>query len=99
MKKAEFIQLVAEKAGLSKKDTASVVDAMFATVEDVLVKGDSISFIGFGSFDVVERAAREGKVPGTDKTYKSPATKVVKFKVGKQLKEAIAASGKKAKKK
>lgn len=90
MKKAEFVQLVAEKAGLSKKDTLKAIDATLDSISEVLVKGDSVSFIGFGSFDVAERAAREGKVPGTNKTYKSPATKVVKFKVGKQLKEAVA---------
>ncbi|MCI6989625.1 MAG: HU family DNA-binding protein [Campylobacter sp.] len=93
MKKAEFIQLVAEKAGLSKKDTQTAIDATLEALTEVLVKGDSVSFIGFGSFDVAERAAREGKVPGTDKTYKSPATKVVKFKVGKSLKDAVAQAG------
>ena len=92
MKKADFIQLVAEKAGLSKKDTVKVVDSALAAISELLVKGDSISFIGFGSFDVAQRAAREGKVPGTNRTYKSPATKVVKFKVGKQLKESVAKS-------
>ena len=97
MKKADFIQVVAEKAGLSKKDTVKVVDSALAAISELLVKGDSISFIGFGSFDVAQRAAREGKVPGTNRTYKSPATKVVKFKVGKQLKESVAKS--KAKKK
>lgn len=97
MKKADFIQLVAEKAGLSKKDTVKAVDSALAAISELLVKGDSISFIGFGSFDVAQRAAREGKVPGTNRTYKSPATKVVKFKVGKQLKESVAKS--KAKKK
>jgi len=98
MKKADFIQLVAEKAGLSKKDTVKVVDSALAAISELLVKGDSISFIGFGSFDVAQRAAREGKVPGTNRTYKSPATKVVKFKVGKQLKEAVAAAKGKKKK-
>ncbi|NLK66460.1 MAG: HU family DNA-binding protein [Campylobacteraceae bacterium] len=95
MKKAEFITLVAEKAELSKKDTEKALDAILESIQECLVKGDSISFIGFGSFGVAERAAREGKVPGTNKTYKSPATNVVKFKVGKQLKDAVAASKKK----
>ena len=90
MKKADFIQLVADKAGLSKKDTVKAVDSALAVISDLLAKGDAISFIGFGSFSIAERAAREGKVPGTNKTYKSPATKVVKFKVGKQLKETVA---------
>lgn len=95
MKKAEFITLVAEKAELSKKDTEKALDAILESIQECLVKGDSISFIGFGSFGVAERAAREVKVPGTNKTYKSPATNVVKFKVGKQLKDAVAASKKK----
>ena len=63
-------------------------------IQDVLKQDDTISFIGFGTFSTTERAAREGKVPGTDKTYKTPASKVVKFKVGKELKEAIAVAKK-----
>ena len=98
MKKADFIQVVAEKAGLSKKDTVKVVDSALEAIKELLVKGDDISFIGFGSFGIAELAAREGKVPGTNRTYKSPATKVVKFKVGKQLKEAVAAAKGKKKK-
>ncbi|BCX79510.1 HU family DNA-binding protein [Campylobacter sp. 19-13652] len=98
MKKAEFIQAVAEKAGLSKKDTLKVVDATLEVIEDTLVAGDNVSFIGFGTFDVSERAARKARVPGTDKTIDVPASKAVKFKVGKKLKDAVAAS-KKAKKK
>lgn len=94
MKKADFISAVAEKTGLTKKDTESVINAALDVTEECLVKGDSVSFIGFGSFDVATRAAREGKVPGTDKTYKSPATNVVKFRVGKKLKDAVAASKK-----
>ncbi|ABS52079.1 HU family DNA-binding protein [Campylobacter hominis] len=94
MKKAEFIQAVAEKTGSTKKVATEVVDSALEVISDVLVKGDSISFIGFGSFGLAERAAREGKVPGTNRTYKSPATKVVKFKVGKQLKEAVAEAAK-----
>lgn len=90
MKKAEFIQLVAGKANLSKKDTTKVIDATLEAITESLKKGETVSFIGFGSFDVAKRAARQGKVPGTNKTYKSPATNVVKFKVGKKLKEAVA---------
>ncbi|MSN96289.1 HU family DNA-binding protein [Campylobacter sp. FMV-PI01] len=89
MKKADFIQMVADKAQLTKKDANVALDAILESIEEVLIKGDNISFIGFGSFDVTKRAAREGKVPGTDKTYKSPETKVVKFKVGKKLKDAV----------
>lgn len=91
MKKADFVQLVAQKSGLTKKDASMVIDAITDSIQEALVKGDGVSFIGFGSFTTIEKAAREGKVPGTNKTYKTPATKAVKFKVGKTLKEAIEA--------
>ncbi|WP_297574138.1 HU family DNA-binding protein [uncultured Campylobacter sp.] len=94
MKKAEFVQVVAQKAGLSKKDTLSVIDATLEAITEALIEKKTVSFIGFGSFSTAKRAAREGKVPGTNRTYKSPATNVVKFKVGKQLKDAVAASKK-----
>ena len=97
MKKADFIQLVAEKAEATKKDTAKIIDATLEAIKEVLKKDDTISFIGFGTFSTTERAAHEGKVPGTDKTYKTPASKVVKFKVGKELKESIATAKKPAK--
>ena len=89
MNKAEFIDAVAAKAGLSKKDAKGAVDAVFETITEALVKKESVSFIGFGTFAVSERAARTAKVPGTDKTVEVPATTVAKFKVGKALKEAV----------
>ncbi|MBE2984240.1 HU family DNA-binding protein [Campylobacter sp. RM9344] len=100
MKKAEFIQAVADKAGLSKKDSLKVVDAALETIAAALEKGDSVSFIGFGTFDTTERAARKARVPGTKQVIDVPASKAVKFKVGKKLKEAVAAAAaKKSKKK
>ena len=90
MNKAEFIDAVAEKAGLSKKDAKGAVDAVLETITEALVKKDSVSFIGFGTFATASRAARVAKVPGTDKTVNVPATTVAKFKVGKALKEAVA---------
>lgn len=90
MNKAEFIDAVAAKAGLSKKDAKNAVDAVLETVTETLVKRDSVSFIGFGTFTTSDRAARTAKVPGTDKTVDVPATTVAKFKVGKALKEAVA---------
>jgi len=90
MKKAEFIDAVAEKTGLSKKDTTETLNAMLETIESALVAKKSISFIGFGTFSTAERAARTARVPGTDKTVQVPATTAVKFKVGKKLKEAVA---------
>ncbi|KIM10622.1 MAG: DNA-binding protein [Sulfuricurvum sp. PC08-66] len=90
MKKAEFVKEVAQKAGLSKKDTEAAIDAMVETMSNALASGDSVSFIGFGTFAVTQRAARKAKVPGTTRVVDVPATKAVRFKVGKQLKEAVA---------
>ncbi len=90
MKKAEFIQVVAEKAGLSKKDTNAALDAILETVTEALTAGKSVSFIGFGTFSTSKRAARTARVPGTNKVVDVPATTAVKFKVGKKLKEAVA---------
>lgn len=90
MKKADFVQAVASKASLSKKDATLALDAMLETISDTLVKGDSVSFIGFGTFSTSKRAAREARVPGSDRVVKVPATTAVKFKVGKKLKDAVA---------
>ena len=92
MKKADFIQAVAEKAGLSKKDSQKAIDAALETINDALVAGKSVSFIGFGTFSTSPRAARKARVPGTDRIVDVPATTAVKFKVGKKLKEAVAKS-------
>ena len=92
MNKTEFIDAVAAKAGLSKKDSKSAVDAVLETITEALVKKDSVAFVGFGTFSTANRAARVAKVPGTDKTVNVPATTVAKFKVGKALKEAVAIS-------
>lgn len=89
MNKAEFIDAVAEKSGLSKKDAKLSVDAVLDTITEALAKGDSVSFIGFGTFTVSQRAARTAKVPGTGQSVEVPATSVAKFKVGKSLKEAV----------
>ncbi|MGB6328210.1 MAG: HU family DNA-binding protein [Halarcobacter sp.] len=89
MNKAEFIDAVAAKAGLSKKYAKGAVDAVLETVTETLVKKETVSFIGFGTFSTAARAARTAKVPGTDRTVDVPATTVAKFKVGKALKEAV----------
>ena len=90
MNKVEFIDAVAAKSGLSKKDAKSAVDAVLDTITEALVKKESVSFIGFGTFTTSNRAARTAKVPGTDKTVDLPETTVARFKVGKSLKEAVA---------
>ena len=91
MTKIEFISAISTKTGLTKKDAKGAVDAVLDTITESLVKKESVSFIGFGTFAVADRAARTAKVPGTDKTVEVPATTVAKFKVGKALKEAVSA--------
>ena len=90
MNKNEFIDAVAEKSGLTKKDFKAAVDAVLDTLTESLAKKDSVSFLGFGTFTTASREARIARVPGTDKTVNVPATTVAKFKVGKALKEAVA---------
>jgi DNA-binding protein HU-beta len=90
MKKAELIQAISDKTGLSKKDTAATIDAALETIQDALVAKKTVSFIGFGTFSTAPRAARTARVPGTNKVVDVPATTAVKFKVGKRLKEAVA---------
>lgn len=92
MNKAEFIQVVAEKSGLTKKASGEAIDAILATIEESLVAGKEVSFIGFGSFSVAARSARKARVPGTDRTVDVPATKAIKFKIGKGLKDAVSTS-------
>jgi len=89
MKKAEFIAQVASKSGLSKKDTETVIDKALETISNALVKRDSVSFLGFGSFTATKKEAREITIPGTTKKVKVPAKYSVRFKPGKLLKEAV----------
>jgi DNA-binding protein HU-beta len=89
MKKSDLVAVVAQKTGLSKKDVTAVIDASIEAIEEALKKGEKVSFIGFGSFEVVKRAPRVARVPGTNKEVKIPASKSVKFKVGKKLKDAV----------
>ena len=90
MNKIEFIDAISTKTGLTKKDTKAAVDAVLDTITETLAKKDSVSFIGFGTFSVKARDARTARVPGTDKTVDVPATTVARFKVGSNLKEAVA---------
>ncbi len=87
LNKKELIGYVAEKADLSKKDAAAAVDAFIEGVSTVIEKGDKISLVGFGTFGVKERAAREGVVPGTKEKRMYDAKKVPFFKAGKALKD------------
>ena len=90
MNKAELIDALAAKTGVTKAKTGEVLDALMATVKETLAKQDSVQLIGFGTFSVAERTAREGRNPATGKTIKIPAKKVVKFKVGKAMADAVA---------
>lgn len=89
MKKAEFVEAVAEKAGLTKADATRAIDAFKDTVSEILVKGDKITIPGFGTFSVSERAARDGRNPQTGATVKIAASKSAKFKAASALKEAL----------
>ncbi len=89
MNKSELIQAVVEKTGLTKKDSASAVDAMFDGISDILAKGDKVQLIGFGTFEVRSRQAREGRNPATGETMKIEASKVPAFKAGKALKDKV----------
>lgn len=91
MNKAEFIDLVKESGEYStKKDAEVAVNAFVAAVEKALAKKQSIELVGFGKFETVMQKGKEGKVPGTNKTYKTADKMVPKFKPGKGLKDLVA---------
>ena len=89
MTKAEFITAVAAKSGMTKKDTEAALSAVIDTITDTLAKGEKIQLVGFGTFEVRERAAREGKNPQTGKKIKIAACKVPAFKAGKAFKDLV----------
>lgn len=89
MNKAELISAVAEKSGLTKKDANAVLTAIIDTVETSLKNGDSVQIMGFGTFEVRDRAARKGRNPQTGEEIEIKASKTPAFKPGKQLKDAV----------
>ncbi len=89
MNKTELINAVAEAAELSKKDATKAVDAVFDAIQESLANGDKVQLIGFGNFEVRERAARKGRNPQTGEEIEISASKVPAFKPGKALKEAV----------
>ena len=89
MTKAELVTAIAEKTGLTKKDSEKALAAFVDSVTESLAKGESIQLVGFGTFEVRERAAREGINPRTKETITIPATKVPAFKAGRALKDAV----------
>ncbi|WP_019223798.1 HU family DNA-binding protein [Bartonella rattaustraliani] len=89
MNKSELISSVAEKAGVSKAQAGSVIDAFMASVTEALVSGGDVRLPGFGSFEVSHRAATKGRNPSTGAEINIPARSVPKFSAGKTLKEAV----------
>lgn len=89
MNKTELIDVVAKEADLKKKEAEAAVNAVLAALENALVEEDKIQLIGFGTFEVVARAEREGRNPATGETIKIAASKQVKFTAGKALKDKV----------
>jgi DNA-binding protein HU-beta len=89
MNKTELVATVAEQADISKKDAEKVLKAFVDVVTEEMKKGEKVQLVGFGTFEVSERAAREGRNPQTGKTMKIEACKAPKFKAGKALKDAV----------
>ena len=89
MTKAELVTMVAEKADLTKKDAEKAISALVESISETLAKGEKIQLVGFGTFEVAERAARTGKNPQTGEAIKIPASKAPKFKAGKALKDTV----------
>ena len=99
MNKTELIAKVAESAEISKVDAAKAVAATFDAIKNELVAGEKVALIGFGTFEVRERAARQGHNPRTGDTIKIKASKAPAFEAGKALKDAVNAPKKKSTKK
>lgn len=89
MNKKDFIESVAEMNEMTKADVAKTVDAIFETITEVMLEGDSISFQGFGTFSTSERAARKGRNPQTGKSIQIAASTAPKFKASSVLKKAL----------
>lgn len=89
MNKTELVAAIADKAGLTKKDADAALKAFTEVVEGTLKAGDSIQLVGFGTFEVAERAERIGRNPQTGAEMVIPASKAPKFKAGKALKDAL----------
>ncbi|HGJ5868538.1 HU family DNA-binding protein [Arsenophonus nasoniae] len=89
MNKTELINKVSEKSGLTKKDAEKAVNAFTKTVTEALKSGNSVQLVGFGIFQVKQRAARDGRNPKTGEALKIAAANVPSFKAGQKLKEAV----------
>jgi DNA-binding protein HU-beta len=89
MTKSEFVDQVASRSGLSRKDATSAVDAALETIQDALERGSDVSFPGFGKFHVAQREAREGRNPATGEKMQIAASRAPKFTAGSGLKQAL----------
>ncbi len=89
MNKKELVAAIADKCGMKKVDTDKVIEAFTEVVTEELKNGGKVALVGFGTFEVSERAEREGRNPKTGETMMIPASKNPKFKVGKALKDAV----------
>lgn len=89
MNKTDLIDAVAMETGFTKKDSEKAVSAVFDIITKTLAEGEKVSLVGFGSFEVRERAARKYRVPRTDKEVTAPASKVPAFRAGKNLKKQV----------
>jgi len=89
MNKAELVEAVSDKTGITKKQAGNVIDAITDTVKETLSKGERITLVDFGTFHVRQRKARKGRNPRTGKKLEIPAKKVPKFRAGKNLREAV----------
>ena len=89
MNKTELVAAVAEKTGMSKKDSEKAVNAAFDSITEALAAGEKVQLVGFGAFEVKERNARVGRNPKTKETIEIPASRMASFKVGKALKDAV----------
>ena len=89
MNKTELVAAMADQAGISKKDAEKALAAFTSVVTDELKKGEKVQLVGFGTFEISERKAREGRNPQNGETMKIAASKAPKFKAGKALKDAV----------
>ena len=90
MNKTELVAAVAEKTGMSKKDSEKAVNAAFDSITEALAAGEKVQLVGFGAFEVKERNARVGRNPKTKEEIQIPASRVPVFKAGKALKDVVA---------
>jgi len=89
MNKTELVDAIAQDAEITKKAASAALDSMLDAISRALSQGDDVSLVGFGTFSVSDRAARTGRNPRTGEEIQIPASKTVKFKTGKELKEKV----------